>query len=291
MKNILVPKWVADIQQRPLKITDCSPQDLLLLRQKLLKLSSTSPLVSVVIPAWNEENTILHTLISLAHTNTSYEVELIVIDNNSTDGTSALLKQLGITTFLETKQGIGHARNCGLLKAKGTYLLSADSDTLYPEGWISTLTKALIDGDAKKLHCVHGTYSFLPGKNTPRWQYALYELMSGIVIKKQEKTHPFLNVLGFNCGILRLNGIAVDGYALQEQRTFRGEAGILSNAATEDGMMALRLKEAGGAIQAVNNHNARVWTSDRRIEIDGGIKRAFWLRIQKHLFKKRQQQQ
>ena len=286
MISLNLPKWVIKILQKPLRYKDYSNEDIAILKQKLLRFKSPNPLVSVVIPAWNEEEGILHTLHSLADATTKYETELIIVDNNSTDGTSALLRKLGVKTLMETKQGVGYARTNGLFNAKGKYILTGDSDTLYPRGWINAMTKTMIDGEKEKVYCVHGSYSFLPGASTPRWQYGCYEMMSSVIIKRKEKSQPFLNVLGFNCGFVRQKGIDVNGYDIETQRTFRGAAGVAEENATEDGMMALRLQEAGGKIVAVNNLDARVWTSDRRIQLDGGLKKALNIRIKKHLIKK-----
>ncbi len=284
MINLSLPAWVSQILQKPLRIKEYPDKEIVLLKQKLARFNPRNPLVSVVIPAWNEEEGILHTLLSLANSNTDYETELIVVDNNSTDGTAALLKQLGIKTLLETKQGVGNARTCGLHNARGKFILTGDSDTLYPPGWISAMISALLEDE--KTYCVHGSYSFLPGTHTSRWQYGCYELMSGVIIRKKEKTAPFLNVLGFNCGFIRQKGIDVNGYDIETQRIGRGAAGVAEGNATEDGMMALRLQQAGGKIKAVHNIDARVWTSDRRIQMDGGLTKALNLRIKKHLLKK-----
>lgn len=283
MINFFIPEWVKNILQKPLNIKQYSASEIADLKQKLTKFSSENPLVSVVIPAWNEELGILHTLHSLANTNTQYPVELLVIDNNSTDGTSSLLKSLGVRTILETKQGVGHARTCGLHNAKGKYILTGDSDTLYPAGWITAMTDGMLNDE--QVYCVHGSYSFLPSDSTPRWQYAFYEFLSSFIIKRKEKTQPFLNTLGFNCGFIRQKGIDVNGYEIETQRTFRGAAGVAEQNATEDGMMALRLQQAGGKNKAIMANDGRVWTSDRRIQLDGGLKSALALRIKKHLFK------
>ncbi len=279
-----MPSWVKNILQKPLNIKQLSDIELADLKQKLARFSPEDPLVSVVIPAWNEEEGILHTLISLANTNTKYGTELLIIDNNSTDGTTNLLTSLGIKSFLETKQGVGHARTCGLHKAKGKYILTGDSDTLYPEGWIT----AMVDGMLKDetVYCVHGTYSFLPSDSTPRWQYAFYEVLSSFIIQKKEKTQPFLNTLGFNCGFIRQKGIDINGYEIETQRTFRGAAGVIEQNATEDGMMALRLQQSGGVNKAIMGKDGRVWTSDRRIQLDGGLKNALTMRVKKYLFKR-----
>lgn len=286
MIEFTLPTWVKQILNKPLLISKYSDSEIEELKKKLARFNVENPLVSVVIPAWNEEEGILHTLLSIADTNTEYPTELIVVDNNSTDGTNALLKRLGIKTLLETKQGVGHARTSGMHHAKGKYILTSDSDTLYPAGWITAMTKAMIDGENDKVYCVHGTYSLLPSDSTPRWQYGLYEIMSGFVIRKKERTQPYLNVLGYNCGFVREKGIEVNGYDISVQRIFRGVVRDEGGHATEDGMMALRLMEAGGKIKAVLGSDARVWTSDRRIQIDGGLRKAFIFRVKRHFLRK-----
>ncbi len=283
MIDISIPKWVKDILQKPLILNQMEGLAVVELKKKLARFSTKNPLVSIVIPAWNEEEGILHTLISLAETNTTYDVELLIIDNNSTDRTAHLLDSLGVKSILETKQGVGHARTRGLQEAKGKYILTGDSDTLYPAGWITAMVEGMIKDE--KVYCVHGSYSFLPSDDSPRWQYAFYEFLSGFIIRKKEKTQPFLNTLGFNSGFIRQQGIDVNGYDIETQRTFRGAAGVIEQNATEDGMMALRLQEAGGKIKAIDGLKARVWTSDRRIQLDGGLKNAMTMRIKKYLFK------
>jgi len=285
MSDFLLPRWVKHILSQPLRIAEYTPEKVAELKQKLARLAHPNPIVSVVIPAWNEEEGILHTLWSLANTNTQLPTEFIVVDNNSTDGTSALLTGLGVKTLLETKQGVGHARTCGLHNARGKYILTGDSDTLYPPGWITAMAQTMIGGEKEPVYCVHGSYAFLPGPSTPRWQYALYEMMSAVIKKRKEQTQPFLNVLGFNCGFVRQKGIDLNGYDIETQRTFRGAAGVVEENATEDGMMALRLMNAGGKIRSIPGADARVWTSDRRIQLDGGLKNALIMRVKKYLFK------
>lgn len=279
-----MPVWVKNILQKPLDVKQFTNLELQDLKRKLVRFSSKNPIVSIVIPAWNEEEGILHTLISLAQTNTKYDVELLIINNNSTDGTASLLDLLGVKNSLESKQGVGHARTRGLHEAKGQYILTGDSDTFYPEGWITAMVEGMIKNE--QVYCVHGSYSFLPSDNTPRWQYAFYEFLSGFIIRKKEKKQPFLNTLGFNSGFIRQKGIDVNGYDIETQRTFRGAAGVAEQNATEDGMMALRLQQSGGKIKAIEGLEGRVWTSDRRIQLDGGLKNAMMMRVKKFLFNK-----
>jgi hypothetical protein len=110
--------------------------------------------------------------------------------------------------------------------------------------------------------------------------------LSSIIIKRKQKHEPYLTALGFSCGFVREKGIEVDGYNIETQRTFRGAAGVMETHATEDGMMALRLMKAGGRVKCMNSRSTRVWTSDRRLQMDGGLKKAFKMRLRKYLFVK-----
>ncbi|HMR83048.1 MAG TPA: glycosyltransferase family 2 protein, partial [Niabella sp.] len=86
------------------------------------------PLVSVVIPAYNEEKGILKTLSSLSDMKTDYPTEIIVVDNNSSDNTKAIVTRAGARYIFEGRPGVENARNAGLEHAKGTYVISGDAD-------------------------------------------------------------------------------------------------------------------------------------------------------------------
>lgn len=95
------------------------------------------PLVSIVIPVYNEAEQLGVCLEAIAaQTVTPYEV--IVVDNNSTDGTAAATRRFGFVTLLqESKQGVVHARNHGFDTAKGEIIARIDADTILPLGWIA----------------------------------------------------------------------------------------------------------------------------------------------------------
>ncbi|MBI3485498.1 glycosyltransferase [Candidatus Daviesbacteria bacterium] len=112
-------------------------------------------LVSVIIPAFNEQKNIAICLQSLVDQQTNYPFEVIVVDNNSTDKTSEMAykfkKKLDLKVVNEEKQGRGIARWRGFNEAKGEILLSLDADTKVPANWLDSLVKAL---DQKKVAAV-----------------------------------------------------------------------------------------------------------------------------------------
>ena len=103
------------------------------------------PLVSVVIPAFNEEEHLPICLASLAAQETDTNFEVIVVDNNSTDNTSGVAKkfekQLNLRIIKELKRGRGAARFTGFKYAAGSIIFSTDADTVVPENWIEEYLK------------------------------------------------------------------------------------------------------------------------------------------------------
>ncbi|WP_316844662.1 glycosyltransferase family 2 protein [Pedobacter psychrodurus] len=232
-------------------------------------ISVGDPEVSVVIPAFNEEDNILPTLASLAANKTKRVVEIIVVNNNSTDGTETLVRNTGVKCILENRQGITFARNSGLAVAKGKYILNADADTIYPADWIEQMTAPLED---KGISLTYGRFAFLPIAETGRRTYFLYEHLARFSrwINKIFKDEA-VNVYGFNSGFRREQGIAVEGFD-HPQGT------------NEDGWLALKLRDKGfGKLHLVTDIRALTWTTDRRIQIDGGLIKGSLKRISRVL--------
>lgn len=88
------------------------------------------PHVSVIIPAYNEEKTIGHCLLSLKKTDyPPRKMEIIVADDGSTDKTSSIARQLGARVIKEKHRGKSAALNAGLRAARHDIVLTLDSDT------------------------------------------------------------------------------------------------------------------------------------------------------------------
>jgi len=96
--------------------------------------------LSVIIPAFNEEHFLSATLQAIRRSAATMEpergatVELIVVDNNSTDATASVARSFGASVVFESARNIARARNQGALAATGQVLVFIDADTLIPEG-------------------------------------------------------------------------------------------------------------------------------------------------------------
>ena len=105
--------------------------------------------ISIVIPAFNEERLIGETLVHVraalaAFTRRGWAAELIVCDNNSTDGTAAVARAAGATVVFEPVNQIGRARNRGAEAAAGDWLVFVDADS-HPSGELFDAVAARIE--------------------------------------------------------------------------------------------------------------------------------------------------
>lgn len=241
-----------------------------IIAENFKRLYAEKPDISIIIPAFNEEENILKTLFSLACSNTKKTVEVIVVNNNSTDNTYSLAQASNVICINEPKQGIVNARNAGLSIAKGKYIINADADTIYPQNWIDIMVNPLIAN--KDVALTYGRFSFIPIGNTPRISYFIYEHFADFnkFINRKLKEEA-VNVYGFNSACRRDQCLSVNGFDYPP-------------GAGEDGWLALKLREKGfGSLLNVRHKESIVWTTDRRILIDGGILKASFKRVLKNI--------
>ncbi|MGA2261490.1 MAG: polysaccharide deacetylase family protein [Acidobacteriota bacterium] len=102
--------------------------------------------VSVIIPAYNEEALIHRTLDSLRKQDYRGAMEIIVVDNRSTDGTARVAEEWGARVVQEERKGYVYALMCGFEHASGEILITTDADTIVPTNWVSTLVRAFEEG-------------------------------------------------------------------------------------------------------------------------------------------------
>jgi glycosyltransferase involved in cell wall biosynthesis len=104
----------------------------------------TTPLVSVIVPAWNSGGLIRRCLDALQSQSIPPEqFEIIVVDNASTDGTADIVRSVpGVRLLVEHRPGSYAARNRGLAHARGTYVAFTDADCLPAPDWLEAAVSA-----------------------------------------------------------------------------------------------------------------------------------------------------
>lgn len=119
----------------------------------------TQPSISLIIPAYNEEAYLPACLDAVMANIGDRAIEIIVVDNNSTDGTSAVIGRYpGVSSVFEAEKGITRARQRGYLAASGDILAYIDADTLPPPGWVEQIGAEFTQ--RPDLACLSGPYSF-----------------------------------------------------------------------------------------------------------------------------------
>ncbi len=97
---------------------------------------------SIIIPVFNKLELTRQCLTTLASLTMMPEYEVIVVDNNSTDGTAEFLASLGgDVQVISNQENYGFARACnqGAKAARGEFLLFLNNDTIPTEGWLNAL--------------------------------------------------------------------------------------------------------------------------------------------------------
>jgi len=265
MPTLKNPEWIKEYDFRYDRFEDIPQEVFDRINERLDKVQSDNPLVSVVIPAWNEETSLLRTIASLSGSKTRYPFEIVVINNNSTDRTQDTLDHLHVQTFFQPIQGWGPARQMGLEKARGKYILTADADSLYPERWIDEMMQVLLQPGVV---CAYGRYSFIGEKGFPRWKLYLLERMKDVIAEVRHYKRPFLNAYGISMGYVREKALEI-GFVMHK---IRGE----------DGRMCFDLMQHG-KIRQVKSNAARPWTSPRTLRLDGNFEKALWVRVTREL--------
>lgn len=231
------------------------------INQKLDVLQTGTPLVSIVIAAWNEELNIIRNIASLADLATRVPLEVIVVNNNSTDATQQTLDKLHIKSYFQKIQGCGPARQMGMENARGKYILLADADCIYPPCWLDDMLAVL---SSPGTVCVYGRYSFIPEPGFPRWKLAMLEKMKDGIASLRHIKRPYLNAFGISMGYIREYGMKV-GY-------------VMVNVRGEDGRLCFDLMQFG-KVRQLKHNRSRAWTAPRTLQRDGSFGQALLSRI------------
>ena len=111
--------------------------------------------ISIIVPIYNAEKFINKCVDSLLN-QTKKELEIILINDGSTDNTEKLLKlykDKRIKLFSNPNQGIGKTRNFGISKATSKYIMFCDSDDYYEPNMCELMYKEIEENDLDLVIC------------------------------------------------------------------------------------------------------------------------------------------
>jgi glycosyltransferase involved in cell wall biosynthesis len=160
------------------------------------RINTELPDISVVIPCRNGDSTLGQQLDALLSQETSFQFEVIVADNGSTDGTAEIVRRYGLAdrririVDASRAPGINVARNSGASEARGSFVVLCDADDVVHPGWLEAYGQAFKRG----ARCVGGSVD--------------RELPDGSVLQRQ-RVLPLTNFssvpypIGANCGFTK----------------------------------------------------------------------------------------
>ncbi len=109
------------------------------------------PIISVILPFFNAANTLERAAVSILD-QTLQEFELLLIDNGSTDSSTAIAERLArdekVTLLTEPQRGVVFASNRGLMNSQALYIARMDADDVAHPDRLA-LQKAYLDSDPK----------------------------------------------------------------------------------------------------------------------------------------------
>lgn len=181
------------------------------------------PLISIIIPVYNVKDYLAKCLHSICE-QTYKNLEIIVVDDGSSDGSGELCDQFALTdsrikVFHQENQGQSCARNKGLTIAKGEYIGFVDSDDWIDADMYEFLYHLLVSNEADIAVCGH--YIETATKTTVRYSsgavtsFLSNEAICALIIDK--KMRNFMCDKLFKCG-------ALDGIRFPEHQIFEDMA-------------------------------------------------------------------
>ena len=190
------------------------------------------PIVSVIVPAYNEEKTISRTISSLLGLNYPRgKLEVIVVDDGSTDNTVSIVKKFrNVKLIFNKHRGVGKASavNAGLKIAKGEFLGVLDADS---EAGRNSLINALEYFSSNKVGCIITPIKVVETKNLYTRLQRIEYAFTGMIRELMSRISTLYNSHGV-LSIFRTNLI-------------RKLGGFDENNLTEDLEIAMRLKANG----------------------------------------------
>jgi glucosyl-dolichyl phosphate glucuronosyltransferase len=186
--------------------------------------------LAVVIPTYNRREILKRTLLSLqvAEIPVGLEVIVVVVDNNSKDGTAEMVASLAessavpICVVTEKRQGSAYARCCGMESSSGDLVAFLDDDEAVDPSWYKTIGREFSD---PRIEFIGGCQLPEWGAPPPVWLPPDYECVLALVppgpYSEFNKDFPGM-LMGGNAVLRRSTFARVGGYSSYAGRTDKG---------------------------------------------------------------------
>lgn len=173
--------------------------------------------VSVIMPAYNAENSLPRSVESVLQ-QTYENVELIIVDDGSTDDTYTRAKELArqsqqITVIHQSNAGVSAARNTGIQAADGALVAFLDADDVMESDFLASMVPLMtseIDIAVCGFTTVSNTGEKLFSENPTSGRWMLPDLYKPIAQLQDLKAFNILWNKLFRMDIIRTNGITMD---------------------------------------------------------------------------------
>lgn len=208
------------------------------------------PIISIIVPALNEEKHLTECLESLINQKGNIPYEIIVVDNGSEDRTAQIAHAKNVKVIFEPIRGLTQARQAGFNASKGKIIAYIDADSIAPSDWLLSIQKTFTKyPDAIGL-C--GFYRFILKSKVHRLIFWFYFNVAEKLITKAFRGQ---RLAGTNFAVLRDSLEKIGGFNLEV--IFYGE----------DIDLATRLKKIG----KIRPFDSVVISSGRRFDQKGII--------------------
>jgi glycosyltransferase involved in cell wall biosynthesis len=198
----------------------------------------SSPSVSVIIPAFNAERTLGETLES-ALAQTLREIEVIVIDDGSTDGTRKIARSFAardprVRVIVQENGGVADARNAGIRAARAPIISPLDADDIWHPSFLEKVHAALTAAGE------HTLFAFAYRRELDERGMVLGSVVLQAVDGYAYNRCMIKNFVGNGSGMMfrRAAALAVGGYERRLQHEF-------NSVGCEDWLLQMRLAARG----------------------------------------------